>query len=190
LLVGQLSDVPEARGLLALILFCESRREARRGEAGAHIPLSAQDPAHWDRAMIVEGNAHLRALPVPSLAGRFQLEASIQSLHAARLFTSATDHLAINRLYRQLLEIAPTVGAVVSYAASLLAAGKTDVAQAQLAELPPKTVATYQPYWVLQAQLASASGDAATAAQAHQRALGLTEDPAVRAFLQQKKSWV
>src|SRR4051794_36360140 len=49
LLVGLMPAEPEALGLLALMLFCESRRDARRGERGEFVPLSAQDVNRWSR---------------------------------------------------------------------------------------------------------------------------------------------
>ena len=42
-----LPDEPEVRGLLALMLFCDARRAARRAPTVAIVPLSEQDPAAW-----------------------------------------------------------------------------------------------------------------------------------------------
>ncbi len=47
LVVSLLPDEPEAQGLLALMLYCESRREARRDSRGELVPLSEQDPSLW-----------------------------------------------------------------------------------------------------------------------------------------------
>ena len=40
----QIPDDPEVRGLLALMLYCEARRPARRSADGRFVPLSEQDP--------------------------------------------------------------------------------------------------------------------------------------------------
>src|SRR6185312_6485042 len=60
LVVTLLPDAPEALGLLALILYAEARRHARRGEDGAYVPLAEQNPAEWDHAMIGEAETLLR----------------------------------------------------------------------------------------------------------------------------------
>ena len=48
LTVQLLPDEPEALGLLALMLYSEARRGARRDAAGEFVPLADQDPALWD----------------------------------------------------------------------------------------------------------------------------------------------
>lgn len=47
LVASLLPDEPEALGLLALMLFAEARRGARRNAAGAYVPLAEQDTALW-----------------------------------------------------------------------------------------------------------------------------------------------
>jgi RNA polymerase sigma-70 factor (ECF subfamily) len=74
---------PEAHGLLALLLFVESRRDARRDASGAYVPLDAQDPRRWSHAMIADAERALRRAGTHAI-GRFQLEAAIQSAHVAR----------------------------------------------------------------------------------------------------------
>jgi RNA polymerase sigma-70 factor (ECF subfamily) len=45
---------PEVHGLLALMLYCESRRAARRGPDRRYIPLSEQDTKQWSMPLIEE----------------------------------------------------------------------------------------------------------------------------------------
>src|SRR6185436_7903914 len=54
-LVMELLPEPEARGLLALMLLHESRREARADDQGELILLDDQDRSLWDRQQIAEG---------------------------------------------------------------------------------------------------------------------------------------
>jgi len=56
-----------------------------------------------------------------------------------------------------------------------------------LDELAEAAVATYQPYWAVRAHLLARAGRTVEAAAAYAQAIGLTEDPAVRAFLLAKK---
>jgi RNA polymerase sigma-70 factor (ECF subfamily) len=99
----RMPEEPEVRGLLALILFCHSRRSARRGPDGRYVPLSEQDPATWSTAAIREAEAELSAAAQSGRPGRFQLEAAIQSVHAERAQTGRTDWPAIVVFYEHLV---------------------------------------------------------------------------------------
>ena len=176
-------DEPEAQGLLALMLYCEARRAARRDAAGAYVPLGFQDLRRWSRPMIEEAEEVLAGAARLKAAGRFQLEAAIQSVHAQRVRTGETDWEAVTLLYEGLLRHAPTMGARVAHAAALGQARDAEAGLAALDAIPPDEVATYQPYWALRGHVLKALGRAAEAGEAYERAIGLSEDPAVRAFL-------
>ena len=176
-------DEPEAQGLLALMLHCEARRAARRDAAGAYVPLGFQDLRRWSRPMIEEAEEVLAGAARLKAAGRFQLEAAIQSVHAQRVRTGKTDWEAVTLLYEGLLRHAPTIGARVAHAAALGEARDDEAGLAALDAIPPDEVATYQPYWALRGHVLKALGRAAEAGEAYERAIGLSEDPAVRAFL-------
>ena len=110
-----LGTEPEAWGLAALLTFAQARAPAR--VATPWPPLDEQDTALWDPSLIAEGEALLRrahALGAP--LGRFQLEAAIQSAHCERARTGTVDRAAIVQLYRGLVAIAPTTGAVEALA--------------------------------------------------------------------------
>jgi predicted RNA polymerase sigma factor len=116
LTAGLLRREPEAWGLAALLTLAQARAPARAGTPWP--PLDRQDPALWDRALIAEGEALLRrAYALGEPLGRFQLEAAIQSAHCDRARTGTTDRDAIVKLYRGLIAIAPTSGAVDALAA-------------------------------------------------------------------------
>lgn len=112
---------PEAWGLAALLTLAQSRAPARVGDPWP--ALDEQDPALWDRGLIAEGEALLhRAARLSGISGggepgRFQLEAAIQSVHCDRARSGVTDRTALLRLYRGLVRIAPTRGAVEALAA-------------------------------------------------------------------------
>jgi len=61
LLCSLMPDEPEVAGLLALLLLTESRRSARFTADGWLVLLRDQDRGRWDRAMIDEGQAIVRA---------------------------------------------------------------------------------------------------------------------------------
>jgi RNA polymerase sigma-70 factor (ECF subfamily) len=183
LVVALLPEEPEARGLLALMLYCESRRAARRGADGRFIPLKQQDAALWSRAMIVEAEQQLTTAARSSVFGRYQCEAAIQSVHAQRPITGRTNHQALITLYGLLATHCPSIGVLVAQAAAMVEAGEAAQALVVLRRLVAADVAGYQPYWVTLAAALAAAGESTSAALALERAIGLTEDPTVRAFL-------
>jgi len=183
LIAALLPDEPEPRGLLALMLFCESRRAARRGPDGRFIPLRQQDPRLWLRPQIEEAEALLTAASRAGVFGRYQCEAAIQSVHAQRAVTGRTHHAALETLYGLLARQCPSVGAFVAQAAAMVDAGQAARALAALERLAPSEVRGYQPYWVTLAHAQAAVGKRAAAERALHTAIGLTEEAAVRAFL-------
>ncbi len=111
-----LDTEPEAWGLAALLTLAQSRAPARTGTPWP--PLDEQDTALWDRSLIAEGEALLRrAYALGAPLGRFQLEAAIQSAHCDRILTGTPDRRTIVKLYRGLVKIAPTAGAIEALAA-------------------------------------------------------------------------
>ncbi len=183
-LCGQMMpEEPEVRGLLALMLYCEARRDARRTQNGAYVPLSQQDTTLWSRPMIEEAERELSQAATFKVLGRFQLEAAIQSIHAQRAITQQINWQALVLLYAGLIQLSPTLGALVSHAAAIAEAESLDQGLAKLADIPAEAVKNYQPYWALKAHLLKHLGQKSAAEQAYLRAIGLTEDSAIRDFL-------
>jgi predicted RNA polymerase sigma factor len=177
----------EVRGLLALMLHCEARRPARRGPDGRYIPLSAQDTQQWSLPLIDEAERHLAAASSRNCAGRFQLEAAIQSVHAERARSGRTEWAATVLFYEQLIRISPTLGARIGYAAAVGEANGPQAGLAALDRIDRDATSSYQPYWAVRAHLLQRLGDTSEAADAFDRAIGLAEDPAVRQFLLQRR---
>ncbi len=184
LLAMLLPEEPEVFGLLSMMLHTEARRAARRDRHGDYVPLAEQDPADWNTVLIDEAEALLFLAAAMGRSGRYQLEAAVQSAHAARRISGRTDWPAILSLYDALAAI--TFSPVVAINRAVALAEVTG-AEAGLAALDDAgadaRLADYQPYWAARAQLLAAIGDAAAAEQAYQRAIGLEFDPAVRRFL-------
>jgi RNA polymerase sigma-70 factor (ECF subfamily) len=179
---------PEARGLLALMLHCEARRPARRGPDGAFVALSEQDVALWSRSMIDEAERELAAAAAHGVVGRFQLEAAIQSVHAQRAESGRTDWQALALLYEGLVRHTDTLGARVGRAAALGNARGPAVGLAALDTVTAPSAAAYQPYWAVRAHLLGELDKTEAADEAYARAIRLTEDPDVRAFLLRRRT--
>ncbi len=174
---------PEVQGLLALMLHCEARRNARRTATGAYVPLSEQDVTSWSRPMIEEADSLLSAAEEIGRIGRFQLEAAIQSVHARRASTGHTDWEAVALLYEGLVRLVPTVGALVGRAAAVAEARGAATGWALLEIIPGEAIKSYQPYWALAAYLLKRVQRFEEAGTAYDRAIALCEDSAMREFL-------
>jgi predicted RNA polymerase sigma factor len=183
LLVELLPEAAEARGLLALMLHCEARRPARRDANGRYVPVAEQDVRRWSAPLQQEAEAELARASAAGELGRFQLEAAIQSVHAARAHTGRTDWPMLVQLYTGLLRVSPALGAQLGRVASLLHVRGAAVAWERLEALPARSVETHQPYWALRAHLLRQLGRTTEAWEASLRAEALTHDPAVRAYL-------
>lgn len=188
LVAGLLPDEPEAAGLVALMLYAEARRKARRDVDGDYVPLGWQDPALWDTDMIEEAERLLLRAGSAGRAGRYQLEAAIQSAHVVRRLTGHSDWRAIEMLYDVLVQLTGSPVAEINRAVAVAETRGPEVALATLDALgnDPR-LADYQPYWVARADFLSRQGRIDEADEAYQRAIGLESDPAVRRFLQEKR---
>jgi RNA polymerase sigma-70 factor (ECF subfamily) len=173
----------EALGLLALMLFCESRSAARR-VGGRYVPLAEQDTALWDLPIAREAEEKLRTAGGLKQPGRFQLEAAIQSVLVQSRLTGADMRLPAWTLYGLLAQKAPTIGNLVGLAAATAEVHGPEEGLHELAQLPEAVTMDYQPFWALKAQLLQQLGANKQATEtAFRRAIGLAEDGAVRAYL-------
>nr|MBX2864356.1 RNA polymerase subunit sigma-70 [Leptolyngbyaceae cyanobacterium MAG.088] len=183
LCVQLMPEEPEARGLLALMLYCASRRKARRSSTGYYVPLSEQDISLWSQTIIQQAERELHQASTFGKMGRFQLEAAIQSVHAQRAVTQQTDWYALAQLYTGLIQMSPTIGARVGHAVAIAHTQGMATSLDLLDAMPTKTIQNYQPYWALRAYLLKQLGNNSAAQSAYTQAIGLTEDAAVRGFL-------
>lgn len=188
LVASLMPEEPEALGLLALMLFAEARRAARRSAEGDFVPLKEQDCRLWDCTLVDEAEALLSHAATKAVIGRYQLEAAVQSAHTARRLTGRTDWNAIRELYDALSVVAASPVVAINRAVAI---AEADGATAGLAALyvlgDDKRLADYQPYWAARAGLLARLGQTKQASEAYDRAIGLERDPAVRRFLQGKR---
>lgn len=188
LVVHLMPQEPEALGLLSLMLHAEARRTARRDADGAFVPLSEQDTLLWNAEMISEADAQLQRAGAFDGIGRYQIEAAIQSAHAARRFSGRTDWTAIATLYAGLMTISASPVVAVNHAVAVAYADEPERGIALLDAIDDARLNEYQPYWAARAELLSLAGNVAEADNAYQRAIGLETDQAVRDFLKRKRA--
>jgi RNA polymerase sigma-70 factor (ECF subfamily) len=93
---------------------------------------------------------------------------------------------ALALLYEGLIQLSPTLGALVSHAAAIAEAQGLEYGLTRLDAIPMESIKSYQPYWALKAHLLKQLGLETESQQAYVRAIGLTEDSALREFLLNK----
>ena len=182
-LVQLMPAEPEALGLLALMLHCEARREARFSGTGEFIPLDQQDTARWSVDLMEEAEKFLRTAAGFGRTGHHQLEAAIQSIHAARAKSGNIDWQEIALLYEGLVRLAPNIGASVGRAVALAQAGDPSAGLNALDALPQSTVVNYQPFWAARGHVLELLNRKDEASRAFTRAASLTDDAALRDYL-------
>lgn len=179
-LASLLDDDAEAWALAALVTLSLARRQA----GDAFVPLDEQDPSTWDEHLVAEGESYLRRATRPGPPGRFRLEAAIQAVHCDRRRTGVVDWTALRTLYRALDAVAPSLG---SRTALAVVVGRLDGPEAGLAALPPEPVPAFQPWWAARGDLLARAGRPDEAADAFARAAALSDDDAVRDYLEGRR---
>jgi len=182
---------PEVFGLLALMLYAESRRAARHDAQGNYVPLQEQNCQLWDHDKIDQAEQYLRHASSMHRRGRFQIEAAIQSAHTVRRNQGKTDWHAINKLYTQLYQLTDSPVVAINHAVALAEIIEPQIALAQLEQLCSNAelkerLNNYQPYWAACAHLNLLCGNVDAARHAYQLAIGLSTDQAARGFLQRR----
>jgi predicted RNA polymerase sigma factor len=177
-----LPDEPEVLGLAALACLSEARRPARRSSDGEFVPLDEQDARLWDPALIARGEALLGRAHSFNRPGRYQYEAAIQSAHCRR----PVDWVALRKLHRALLRVAPSLGAAVALAAVDAEIDGPTAGLRTLDAITDPAAERFQPAWTTRAHLLAEAGRSDAAAAAYRRAIDLTTDLGVAGYLRKR----
>jgi RNA polymerase sigma-70 factor (ECF subfamily) len=180
LLAALMADEPEVAGLLALLLLTEARRPARHTADGDLVPLRDQDRSRWDRALIAEGHAIVRACLRRDRPGPYQVQAAIGAVHTDAASLSATDWPQVLALYDHLHALTPTRVVALNRAIAL---AEVDSPAAALAIVDTLDLDGYHPFHATRGDLLDRLGRPAEAGRAFRRAAELTHDPAERDHL-------
>jgi RNA polymerase sigma-70 factor (ECF subfamily) len=173
-------DEAEVLGLLALVLLTESRRAARTAADGTLVRLDDQDRSLWDRRLIAEGQALVRACLRRNMPGMYQIQAAIAAVHSDAASPAETDWSQIVRLYDQLLARTPTAVVALNRAIAL---GELEGPAAGLAALEGLDLDGYHLYHAARADLLERLGRVDEATDAYDRAAALTTNDAERRLL-------
>jgi RNA polymerase sigma-70 factor (ECF subfamily) len=181
-LVDLMPGSAEARGLLALLLLHDSRRETRLDAEGNLVLLDAQDRTRWDQAKIHEGIAVLDDAMLLRDPGPYQVQAAISALHAEAPTADMTDWAQIAALYQTLAVMVPSPVVEVNRAVAVAMAGHPADGLMLLHRI--RGVDDFYPYHAALADLLRRTNQREAAADAYERAISLCGNPAERAYLQ------
>jgi RNA polymerase sigma-70 factor (ECF subfamily) len=184
LLAVLMPDEAEVLGLLALMLFHDSRRKARTSPEGELILLEDQDRSLWSLERIEEGRRVLERAARLRRVGPYQLQAAIASVHAEE----STDWSAIAALYAHLAVLAPSPIVELNRAVAVAMARGADEGLDLIAQI--QGLDDYHLLHAARADLLRRLGRRDEAAGAYRRALSLAPNPVERAFLERRLSEV
>ena len=123
-------DEPEARGLLALMLVNDARRDARVA-GGEAVPLRDQDRSLWHHGQVEQGRAELdRALALHG-GGPYVLQGALAVLHAEE----DPDWPQIAALYGELARVTGSPVVELNRAAAIAESGDAEAAMALVDQL-------------------------------------------------------
>jgi RNA polymerase sigma-70 factor (ECF subfamily) len=158
---------------------------------GSLIRLADEDRQLWDRDLIAEGQAIVRACVRRSRPGPYQIQAAINAVHSIAPDFDATDWHAILTLYDQLYVLTPTPVVALNRAVALGEVHGPAVGLAAVDELSSSGLDSYYLLHAARADLLRRLGRTAEAVTAYTTARSLTANPVEQAFLetQRTKAW-
>jgi RNA polymerase sigma-70 factor (ECF subfamily) len=175
----------EVAGLLALMLLTEARRVARLSASGELVALDDQDRGAWNRELIAEGHALVRArLMSGSAPGRYQVLAAINAVHTDARDVRDTDWSQIVALYDQLTRLDPSPIVRLNRAIAIAELDGPEVALAEVDRLP---LEDYHAFHATRAELLRRLGRSAESRAAYDRAIELAGNSAETAQLERRR---
>jgi len=183
LLTELIPGEPEAHGLLALLLLLHARSAARVAADGSLVRLTEQDRRLWDRDLITEGQAIVRACVQRGRPGPYQVQAAINAVHCLAPSPDRTDWRAILTLYGQLYALTPTPVVALNRAVALAEVHGPAAGLAAVDRLRSPALDTYYLFHAARADLLRRLGRHTEAAAAYDIARSLTANPVEQAFL-------
>jgi RNA polymerase sigma-70 factor (ECF subfamily) len=184
LLAELMPDEPEVMGLLALMLLTESRRETRTTPDGNLVLLADQDRRRWDRELIAEGQAIVRACLRRNRPGPYQLQAAINAVHSDAPTAAETDWRQILRLYQQLMAMDPSPVVALNRAVAVAEVEGPDAALVLVDELP---LEGFHVFHAIRAELLSRLGRDEEADEEYERAIRSAVNEPERVLLERKR---
>lgn len=185
-LASLMPQEPEIMGLLALMLYTDSRRDARVGANGAMVTLRDQDRSAWDRAKIAEADDLLARATRHRAPGPYQIQAMMAFAHASAASADDVDWHAMVELYDHLERMTPSPIVSLNRAVAVGFAHGPAAGLTALDALPHDALAAYHPYHVARGAALDRLGRTDEARDAYRAALARTQNVAEQTYLRSK----
>jgi RNA polymerase sigma-70 factor (ECF subfamily) len=183
-LLHDLLPDPEVKGLLALMLLHESRREARVSPNGEIILLEDQDRSRWNSGQIREGTALVEQALRSRRFGAYTLQAAISAIHSEAVSVGETDWNQIVILYSVLLRIDPSPVVELNRAVAIAMRDGPEAGLALIDGILGRGQLTgYQLAHSARGELLRRAGQTSAALTAFQQALELSQQEPEKRFL-------
>ena len=183
-LLVELSDAPEAKGLLALMLLHDARRDARTDANGDLVLLEDQDRATWDRRQIEEALV-LVPIALRGGPGPYSLQAAIAALHSSAATAGATDWPQIAALFGELHRRQPSAVVALNQAVAVAMVRGPEAGLDGIDALRDE-LADYHLWHAARADLLRRLDRRSEAATAYRKALALVGSEPERRYLERR----
>jgi RNA polymerase sigma-70 factor, ECF subfamily len=189
MLVELMPMEPEAQGVLALMLFHESRRMTRTDSEGVLVPLENQDRTRWDRSLIAEATGLLDQALLLRRPGPYQIQGAMAALHAQAPSAEATDWMQISALYGALLRHCATPVVELNAAVALAMASSLEDGLAWIDRIDASgTLENYYLLHAARADLLRRAGRKEEAIACYAKAISLTSNGSERCYLERRRA--
>lgn len=172
----------EIEGAFALMLYTQSRKDARIDSEGASVPVAKQNRQKWNHQQKTQAHDMLQSALKKINPGPFQIKAAIADCHMAE---PDPDWKQMSLLYQSLWQFEPTPVVALNWAVVLselgqeqLAFDKIETLQAELAE--------FQPWYAAKAHVLTKLRRTEEARNAYSEAIDRSQNVANSRFLKAK----
>jgi RNA polymerase sigma-70 factor, ECF subfamily len=178
---------PENKGLLALMLLQDSRRETRMNAQDELVILEDQDRSRWDRKRIAEGIRIVETVLPLGRVGNYQIQAAIAAVHAEAKTAEETDWRQIVALYKELMQVNSSPIVALNHAAAVAISEGFETGLRLIDEVGANAkLEHYYLFHAARADLLRRLNRKQEATMAYRRALALTTNKVEQQYLRRR----
>lgn len=173
---------PEIEGAFALMLFTQSRKDARIDADGASVPVAEQDRQRWNHLQKEQADQLLQTALKKNSPGPFQIKAALADCHMAE---PKPDWKQMSFLYHSLWQFEPTPVVALNWAVVLSELGEEQMALDKIETLRAD-LSAFQPWYAARAHVLAKLGRFKEARAAYSEAIERSQNAANSHFLNAK----
>ena len=187
MLAQMMSGEAEVWGLLALMLFHQSRFRAREDDEGRIVDLEHQDRSLWQHDLIETADRMLGSVLIRGQAGPYQLQAAISAVHAHAASFEQTDWKQVVMLYRLLRRQQDNPVIELNLAVALSYAESPSIGLDYLERIPRlASLEGYHSLHAARADMHRRNGEAELAIKSYTAAIACCSNQAEKNYLQHR----